>query len=196
MSTGRREQRWAWMQNYVGTGRESSKEEWLMSAVTNTEKSMLKWNQNFRAVVLDRIWDSRMSCLWAPLWVEFCFIDHGDTVVSGAEHFPLPGTDNLKAESLPIFSAALQLSDGGKSSVSQVRVFDLCCFKTFAASEPPEISYNNTEIKITKPKSWGLDKTEMREFIFLPTVFVSAITANMLNSIHLFQALGRSAKPF
>lgn len=62
----------------VPSFREDSKEEWLMPAVTNTEKSMLKWNQDLGAVVLDRIWGSRMSCLWAPPWMEFGFTDHGD----------------------------------------------------------------------------------------------------------------------
>lgn len=56
--------------------------------------------------------------------------------------------------------------------------------------------YGNKQTKKGKILELRVEKTEMREFIFLATVFLSAITKNMLKLIRIFQAFGSSAQPF
>lgn len=63
-------------------------------------------------------WDLReQDVMFVSASLEFRFTDFGSLIISGAEHFPLLGTDNLlTAESWTASNAAFQLSDVGKSS--------------------------------------------------------------------------------
>lgn len=123
----------------VPSFREDSSEEWLMPAVTNTDKPTLKWNQDVGAVVLHRIWGSRMSRLWAPAWMEFGFIDQGvPPLFQELSTFLFQEEVIFSKQSVYLSSvlcSSCQME--GKLPHVGVRVLDLCYFGIFAASEPP-----------------------------------------------------------
>lgn len=136
----------------VPSFREDSNKEWLMPAVTNTEQSTLKWNQDLGAVVLDRIWGSRMSRLWAPAWMEFGFIDQGvPPSFQELSTFLFQEQVILSKQSLYLSSVLLSSCqmEGNLPRVG-VRVLDLCYFGIFAASEPPTF-FQKVHRTIRKP---------------------------------------------
>lgn len=171
------------------------------------ESSMLNWNQDLGAVVLNRVWGKRI-CAWERLPGIGLHWPWGAIAISGAEHF-LRATDRLlKAEALPVLSAFGDQLEENLQCV-RVRMLDLCYSKTSAASRPTTFSQKShkTIQKKQHPhpprpppkkteKFWGSGKTEMREFIFLSTLFMNAFTINILKLICIFQVFSQNTKLF